>query len=74
MRAAIKTKAIENEAKDYYMAGNEGLEGMYRCVTISDLDCWLGYIYFKNDTELALKQTVTLNLAGMEMFKKPNAP
>lgn len=72
LKKAILNKAKANEDKDFYMASNAGLESLYRIASIKDLGCWMGYLYFKNDTEMSLKQTVTLTLNGMEVFKRPD--
>ena len=53
------------------MSGNPDIgENLSRIITISDLDCWFGYIYFKNDTETTFLQTLTPNFEGVEIFKQ----
>lgn len=48
-------------------------QNLYRIGEIEPIGCWFGYIYFKNNTEFEISQSVTLTLKGLEIFKRPSA-
>ena len=41
-----------------------------RVCSTNALECWQGYLYYKNDTKYNLKQTLTMNLEGLDIINK----
>ena len=62
--AAMSIDSIE---KTNYLADKKDYKDCIRATDIGDIGCWYGFIYTKNNSPYRLKETITLDLKGLEI-------
>lgn len=67
-KSAVVKHAIQTEEKKFYLEGNLG-EQAYSVTTLDGLGCWIGYMYYRNDSEYTINQVLNVNnFDGIEVF------
>ena len=66
---AVMKIARNDDTKQFYMRKQAELgEDLYRVTTIGMFDSWLGYMYYCNNSEETIEQTLTLKFEGVEVL------
>ena len=70
--AALKDAAqrlAPEEDKTYYLEDNPDYgQDVTRVTNVECLDCWLGFIYTKNDSKYKMTETMRPSLEGLEVM------
>jgi hypothetical protein len=69
----IAQNKVAEDKRSYYLEHREGFgRDIYRVCSISDSDCWYGFLYEKNDSAYTLKTNYELELKGFEVIGRDN--
>ena len=70
LEKALKDAAVTRTAPDQferYLANRPDYSDVVRATTLDGLDCWYGFIYTKNNSAHKLRESITLDMKGLEI-------
>ena len=69
---AVKNAAVSRTPKDthlsYLAQSRPDYSGVVRISSLEALDCWYGFIYTTNQSQYTLRESLTLELEGLELI------
>ena len=71
LKHAARTRTAESDKQFYLSDESDYGNDVHRISDIECLNCWLGFVYTANNSPYTLKETLKLNLEGIEILYPP---